>query len=487
MQVGHDDEADRLRVDARERAAATGGRRPGSSVGRAKLATRRPRFSAGFELTEGCSPVSTRNGPAEGWWIRKAGTGSPSHFERGVPIPSMRGTASRPLALEEAARSLHPPAEQRLDGDGRPLAPPRERRCEPPRLRSDLHRGRTRSPIGSARDGGSELAHLCARPARGPGLRRLRRRHRASARPRRSSWRALGATVVGCGRRPEPLAEMVAEVEALGGRAEAEAMDIRDEEAVEALFDGVLERHGRIDVLVNNAGGQFLSPAEAITPKGFRTVIELNVTGTWLMTHAAATKAFIPQRRGKVLSVTLSPHNGMPGMVHSGAARAAVENMMRTLSIEWSRFGITLVALAAGQFGTETMRTKYPKEVVEAVPGTVPLGPARHRGGMGVAGRLPRLAGRRLLLGHGDHPRRGPRQLVRPLAAGRLRRVGRAAGRGAPPEGLTPARAANTPTPRAAERPARRAGGSPRSRGGRRRRSARPASGRGLGGSSSAS
>jgi citronellol/citronellal dehydrogenase len=184
----------------------------------------------------------------------------------------------------------------------------------------------------------------------------------------------LGATVVGCGRRREPLDETVAAVEAIGGRAEADAMDIRDDEAVDALFDGVLERHGRLDLLVNNAGGQFLSPAEAITAKGFRTVVELNVTGTWLMTHAAATKAFIPQRRGKVLSVTLSPHHGMPGMVHSGAARAAVENMMRTLSIEWSRFGITLVALAAGQFDTETMRTKYPPQVVEAVPGTVPLG-----------------------------------------------------------------------------------------------------------------
>ncbi len=92
---------------------------------------------------------------------------------------------------------------------------------------------------------------------------------------------------------------MVAEVEALGGRAEAEAMDIRDEDAVERLVDGLLERHGRIDVLVNNAGGQFLSPAEAITPKGFRTVIELNVMGTWLMTHAAATKAFIPPAAGQ--------------------------------------------------------------------------------------------------------------------------------------------------------------------------------------------
>jgi citronellol/citronellal dehydrogenase len=184
----------------------------------------------------------------------------------------------------------------------------------------------------------------------------------------------LGATVIGCGRRSEPLEEMVAAVEEGGGRAEAQPMDIRDDEAVEALFDGIMERHGRLDLLVNNAGGQFLGPAEAISPKGFRTVVDLNVNGTWLMTHAAATKAFIPQRRGKVLSVTLSPHNGMPGMVHSGAARAAVENMMRTLSVEWARHGITLVALAAGQFGTETMRTKYPPEVVAAVPGTVPLG-----------------------------------------------------------------------------------------------------------------
>ncbi len=184
----------------------------------------------------------------------------------------------------------------------------------------------------------------------------------------------LGAVVVGCGRREEPLAETAALAAELPGSFEREAMDIRDEEAVERLFDGVLDRHDRLDVLVNNAGGQFMSPAEAITPKGFRTVIDLNVQGTWLMTHAAATKAFIPQGGGKVLSVTLSPHNGMPGMVHSGAARAAVENMMRTLAIEWSRFGIKLCALAAGQFGTETLRTKYPAVVVDNIERSVPLG-----------------------------------------------------------------------------------------------------------------
>jgi citronellol/citronellal dehydrogenase len=184
----------------------------------------------------------------------------------------------------------------------------------------------------------------------------------------------LGATVVGCGRRAEPLAEMVEQVTSAGGKADSEAMDIRDEEAVEKLMDGVMERHGRIDLLVNNAGGQFLSPAEAISPKGFRTVIELNVQGTWQMTHAAATKAFIPQGGGKVVSITVSPHMGFPGMVHTGAARAAVENMMRTLSVEWARFQIKTVAIAVGQFDTETLRTKYPVEVVDNVAGTVPLG-----------------------------------------------------------------------------------------------------------------
>ena len=188
---------------------------------------------------------------------------------------------------------------------------------------------------------------------------------------------ALGAQVVVCGRREEPLDETAAQAD--GGRVEARSCDIREEEQVEALVDGVLERHGRIDLLVNNAGGQYMSPAEDITPKGFRTVMRLNVEGTWLMSHAVATKAMMggpagEPRGGKILNVTLSPHHGLPGMAHSSAARAAVENLTRVLSIEWARFGIRLTALAAGHFGTETLRTKYPKQVVEGVAGTVPLG-----------------------------------------------------------------------------------------------------------------
>jgi citronellol/citronellal dehydrogenase len=154
--------------------------------------------------------------------------------------------------------------------------------------------------------------------------------------------------------------------------------DIREEEQLAALVDGALERHGRIDLLVNNAGGQYMTPAEDITPKGFRTVLRLNVEGTWLMSHAVATRAMMggrdgTPRGGKIVNVTLSPHHGLPGMAHSSAARAAVENLTRVLSIEWARFDIRLTALAAGHFATDTLMEKYPRPVVEGVSGTVPM------------------------------------------------------------------------------------------------------------------
>lgn len=183
----------------------------------------------------------------------------------------------------------------------------------------------------------------------------------------------LGATVVGCGRRIEPLEgtrEMILE---LGGEAHVRSTDIRDESAVDALLDDVIGRFSRLDLLVNNAGGQFMASAESISPKGFRTITELNIQGTWNMIHAAATKAFIPQEGGKVVSVTLSPHGGMPGIVHSSAARAAVENMTRTLSVEWSRFGIRLCAIAPGQIATDAFLTNYPT-IVDDVAATIPVG-----------------------------------------------------------------------------------------------------------------
>src|SRR5947207_331616 len=180
---------------------------------------------------------------------------------------------------------------------------------------------------------------------------------------------ACGATVVIAGRRIEPLEETTALCE---GPCEPIVCDIREEDQVAALVDGVIARHGRIDTLVNNAGGQYMSPAEEICPKGFDTVVRLNLIGTWLMTHAVATKAMIPQQGGKVISVTLSPHHGLPAMAHSSAARAAVENLMRVLAIEWARFNIRTTAIASGHFRTDALK-KYPQPVQDGVARTVPL------------------------------------------------------------------------------------------------------------------
>jgi citronellol/citronellal dehydrogenase len=180
---------------------------------------------------------------------------------------------------------------------------------------------------------------------------------------------ACGATVVVTGRRSGPLEETVALCE---GSCEAIVCDIREEGQVADLVDGVLERHGKIDTLVNNAGGQYMSPAEDITAKGFETVMRLNLFGTWLMSHAVATKAMIPASGGKIISVTLSPHHGLPGMAHSSAARAAVENLMRVLSIEWARFNIKTTAIASGHFRTDALK-KYPQPVQDSVARTVPL------------------------------------------------------------------------------------------------------------------
>ncbi|MEA2348917.1 MAG: citronellol/citronellal dehydrogenase [Thermoleophilaceae bacterium] len=182
---------------------------------------------------------------------------------------------------------------------------------------------------------------------------------------------SCGATVIVSGRRLEPLEETVEM--ASGGRCFSIAADIRKEDEIKLLVDRVLADHGRIDTLVNNAGGQFLSPAETISPKGFRTVMELNVTGTWLMTHEVVTRAMIPAGGGKVVNVTLSPHHGLPGMAHSSASRAAVENLTRVLSIEWARYNIKLTAIASGHFGTETLMTKYPQQMVDGIASTIPL------------------------------------------------------------------------------------------------------------------
>jgi citronellol/citronellal dehydrogenase len=179
-----------------------------------------------------------------------------------------------------------------------------------------------------------------------------------------------GARVLVAGRRAEVLEQAVAEI----GPASAGwiAGDIREREEAERIVASTLERAGRLDVLVNNAGGQYFTPAEGIAAKGWRAVWRLNVEGTLNMAETAFARAMEPAGSGTIVNVTLSPHNGMPGMAHSGAARAAVEALTRELAGKWAGKGVAVTAVAAGHFDTEALE-KYPASLRAGMARTVPL------------------------------------------------------------------------------------------------------------------
>lgn len=186
-----------------------------------------------------------------------------------------------------------------------------------------------------------------------------------------------GASVTVVGRRPEVLEQAVAEigelaVGELAGEADWVAGDVRERSEAERLVRTVLRRHGRLDLLVNNAGGQFFSPAELIAAKGWRAVWRLNVEGMLNMSEAAFELALKPAGAGTVVNVTLSPHHGMPGMAHSGAARASVEALTRELAQRWEHAGVAVMAVAAGTFDTEVL-SKYPDSVRAGAARSVPL------------------------------------------------------------------------------------------------------------------
>lgn len=167
----------------------------------------------------------------------------------------------------------------------------------------------------------------------------------------------LGAQVIVVGRRVENLEETAA-LAADGAPAEALPIavmpaDIREFEAVDAVLDAALEQFDRIDLLVNNAGGQFLANAETVSPNGFRAVTRLNLDAQWYLTTRVAARSMIPNRYGKVVTVTMTPQRGIPGMAHSSAARAAMESLTQTLAVEWGQHGIRLVSVAPGIVHTE--------------------------------------------------------------------------------------------------------------------------------------
>jgi citronellol/citronellal dehydrogenase len=174
----------------------------------------------------------------------------------------------------------------------------------------------------------------------------------------------LGAKVAIGGRDLERLTRAKAELEGKGIAVHAAPCDIRDVEQVAAFVAGVRSTLGEVSVLVNNAGGQFPTPAEMLTPKGWDAVIRNNLNGTFYMTREVAVTSMIPRRGGRIVNITANVRRGFPGMAHTGAARAGVENLTKTLAVEWAQHGITVNAIAPGIIRS-TGTDRYPPEFVE--------------------------------------------------------------------------------------------------------------------------
>lgn len=166
-------------------------------------------------------------------------------------------------------------------------------------------------------------------------------------------WAQAGGTVAVVGRRPEPLAETVALAEEAGGKAIAIPCDVRDAAAVDAAIDRVAEQFGRLDALVNNAAGNFVAPAEDISPNGWKAVIDIVLNGTFHCTRAAA-RHMLPAGSGNILNVIASyAWHGHPGTVHSAAAKGGIVAMTRTLAVEWADRGVRINCIAPGPTETE--------------------------------------------------------------------------------------------------------------------------------------
>ena len=167
---------------------------------------------------------------------------------------------------------------------------------------------------------------------------------------------SLGARVLVSGRTQARLDRVAAEIAEDGGRCHTMAFDIRDEDAVKAAVAQAVAAHGRIDGLVNNAGGQFPAPLLAIGKKGFDAVVANNLTGGFLMAREVVLQS-MQRTGGAIVNMTADFRNGMPNMGHSGAARAGMSNLTMTAALEWAAFGVRVNAVAPGWIASSGMDT----------------------------------------------------------------------------------------------------------------------------------
>ncbi len=165
---------------------------------------------------------------------------------------------------------------------------------------------------------------------------------------------SLGATVVISGRSQDKLDRVAAEITADGGNVDTIAFDIRDEDAVKAGVAAIVGKHGPVAGLVNNAGGQFPAPLMAIGKKGFDAVVANNLTGGFLMMRELFNQC-MQAHGGAVVNMTADFRNGMPGMGHSGAARAGMSNLTMTAAFEWAHAGVRVNAVAPGWIASSGM------------------------------------------------------------------------------------------------------------------------------------
>lgn len=183
---------------------------------------------------------------------------------------------------------------------------------------------------------------------------------------------SLGARVAIAGRDAAKLEAARAALEAEGITCHAQSCDIREPEQVEALVSGVLEAFGKIDFLINNAGGQFPAPVEQMSYKGWKAVVENNLNGTFLVTKVVAEQAMFPRGEGRIVNIVANMWRGFPGMAHTGAARAGVVNLTQSLAVEWAHRGILVNAVAPGTIRS-TGTDRYPRPLMEAAIKATPL------------------------------------------------------------------------------------------------------------------
>jgi citronellol/citronellal dehydrogenase len=185
---------------------------------------------------------------------------------------------------------------------------------------------------------------------------------------------SLGATVLVSGRSQDKLDRVAAEITQDGGRCLTAAFDIRDEEAVKAAVAKTVAAHGPVAGLVNNAGGQFPAPLMAISKKGFEAVVANNLTGGFLMMRELFDQC-MRQHGGSVVNMTADFRNGMPGMGHSGAARAGMSNLTKTAAFEWAHAGVRVNAVAPGWIASSGMDSYGPamQPIIKRLAASVPM------------------------------------------------------------------------------------------------------------------